>query len=322
MHAGGPSETQSVQPLTPAPVEAGYAGFRRFSAPAPPVQRRQTGAVRCAAAWWLWPHLLSLDAPLVAVVWQGCWARAAHIRLPWCHPVVLGLGVWLIYLADRLADSARAVPGDHPAARHAFHARRRTALSFLAAAAAAALVLLTPHVLSRAEFVHGLFLLALAAVYFWLIHGREQQGWTTRLPKEAAVGGMFAVGTCFFPYCQGGMARPAPWAAAAIFGGICFCNCALITVWERQAQDVRNRFSLLNAFPWLTARLQGLCLVLAGLAGMGLLLTGSLPFLPLALGGFFLAVLDHQQRRISPDALRVLADAALLTPLLFGGSFW
>ena len=195
------------------------------------------------------------------------------------------------------------------------------ALSFLAAAAAAALVLVTPCVLSRTEFRHGLLLLALAAVYFWLIHGRKQQGWTRRLPKEAAVGGMFAVGTAFFPWGEGGMDRPDLWAGAAIFGGICFCNCALITVWERHAQDVRNRSSLLNAFPWLATRLRALCLVLAALAGAGLLLTGSPPFLPLAMGGIFLAILDHQQRRMTPDALRVLADAALLTPLLFGGFF-
>ena len=321
MRSGPAIESESVQPLTSVPVETGYPGFHRFPAAAPPAPRPVVEAKRRAIAWWLWPHLLSLDAPLVAVVWQGCWARAAHERLPWCHPGVLGLGVWLIYLADRLADSTRAAPGDLVTARHAFHAQRRVALSFLAAAAAAALVLLTPCVLSRAEFFRGLLLLALAAVYFWLIHGRPQPGWTRRLPKEAAVGGMFAVGTAFFPWCQGGMERPALWAGAAIFGGICFCNCALITVWERHAQDVRSRYSLLNAFPWLAARLRGLCLVLAGLSGAGLLLTGSPPFLPLALGGLFLAVLDHQQKRISPDALRVLADAALLTPLLFSGGF-
>ena len=281
--------------------------------------RREADPARRAVPWWLWPHLLSLDAPLVAVVWQRCWAQSTHLRLSPCQPWVLGLGVWLIYLADRLADSTRLVPGDYVTPRHAFHARWRARLSLVATAVALVLVLVTPCTLSRTEFVHGLWLLALAGTYFWLIHGGTPRPWTTRLPKEAAVGGMFAAGTAFFPWCLGGGHRFGFLAGGLIFGGLCFCNCSLITVWERHAQDLRNPASLLNAFPWLTARLRGLCLVLAGLAGTGLLLTGPLPFLPLALGGMLLALLDCYKERISPDALRVLADAALLTPLLFAG---
>ena len=304
--------------LPSAPVETGYPTYRRFPVAPPKVERAEAAAGQ-RAAWWLWPHLLSLDAPLVAVVWQACWAQSAHVQLSWCHPCVLGLGVWLIYLVDRLVDSARALPGDIVTARHAFHARWRVVLSFLAATTAAALVLLTPRVLSRAEFLHGLLLLALAGVYCWLVHGRKQHGWAARLPKEAAVGGMFAAGTAFFPWCQGGLDRLDLSAGAVLFGGLCFCNCALITVWERHAQDLRNRTSLLNAFPRLAARLRGGCLALAGLAGVGLLVTGSPPFLALALSGLFLAALDRHQRKIAPDALRVLADVALVTPLLFGG---
>ena len=302
-------------------METACPAFERFPAASASLHREKTAGGR-RVAWWLWPHLLSLDAPLVAVVWQACWTRAAHTRFSWCHPLVLGLGVWLIYLVDRLADSLRAVPGDPLTPRHAFHARRRAGLSFLAATAAVSLVLVTPCVLSRAEFLHGLLLLALAGAYAWLIHGRKQQGWTARLPKEAAVGGMFAAGTAFFPWCQGGMDRLDLLAGAALFGGLCFCNCALITVWERHAQDVRNRASLLNAFPRLAGRLGGCCLALGGLAGVGVLVSGSPIFLPLALGGLFLALLDHHQGKIAPDALRVLADVALLTPLLFAGCRW
>ena len=239
------------------------------------------------------------------------------MRLSSCHPWVLGLGVWLIYLADRLADSTRTVPGDLVTPRHAFHARWRAGLSLVAAALALALALLAPCLLSRAEFVQGLILLALAGTYFWLIHGGTQRPWTARLPKEAAVGGIFAAGTAFFPWCLGGMNRLDLSAGVGIFGALCFCNCSLITVWERHAQDLRSPASLLNAFPWLAARLRGWCLVLAVLAAAGWLLTGSPPFLPLALGGSMLALLDYHKQRISPDALRVLADVALLTPLLF-----
>ena len=128
MRLGPAREVQSVPALPSAPVETGYPTYRRFPV-APPAVGRAEAAAGHRTAWWLWPHLLSLDAPLVAVVWQACWAQSAHVRLSWCHPCVLGLGVWLIYLVDRLVDSARAVPGDIVTARHAFHARRRVGLS-------------------------------------------------------------------------------------------------------------------------------------------------------------------------------------------------
>ena len=57
-------------------------------------------------AWWQWPHLMSLDAPLVALVWQRWWAHTVGITLPFSREWILGLSIWLIYLADRLADTA------------------------------------------------------------------------------------------------------------------------------------------------------------------------------------------------------------------------
>jgi hypothetical protein len=107
-----------------------------------------------------------------------------------------------------------------------------------------------------------------------------------------------------------------------LFAALCFCNCALITRWERHEEDVRNRASLLNAFPRLTARLSILCLALAALAAGAVLLAGPMPFLPLGMSAVLLAILDLCHKRLSTNAARVLADAALLTPLLFAARFF
>ena len=43
--------------------------------------------------WWLWPNLLSLDAPLVAVLWQGIFAASAGVSIPFAAHVLLGIAV-------------------------------------------------------------------------------------------------------------------------------------------------------------------------------------------------------------------------------------
>ena len=60
--------------------------------------------------WWLWPNLLGLDAPAVAVVWQRFLADASGVAVPVAASAVLALVVWGIYLTDRRLD-ARAGNG-------------------------------------------------------------------------------------------------------------------------------------------------------------------------------------------------------------------
>ena len=268
--------------------------------------------------WWLWPHLLSLDAPLVAVVWQGWWARSAGGRLSWAQEAILGGGVWLIYLADRLADTAAAAPGGHETARHVFYRRHQRGMRLLAVTVFLVLAGLAPWTLDARQFVAGLGLLALAGGYFWLVHRRADGGWARILPKEALVGAMFAAGTLFFVLGRVDVSRSETLLSGGVFGGLCFFNCALITKWERKPSDLRDVTSLLNAFPWITAHLGAGCVCLALLAGIG----GSLGhthggvILPVIVSAMLLAALDRCRDRFSIDALRVLADAALLTPWL------
>ena len=267
--------------------------------------------------WWLWPHLLSLDAPLVAVLWQRWWAGAAGIRLDGGKEVILGLGVWMIYLGDRLADTASGVSGDHPTARHRFYGQRRRTLRPLAAVLFLGLAWVTPRLLPVRQLVGGLGLLAVAGGYFWLIHRRAGRHWSRVLPKEAIVGAVFAAGTAFFVLGQTGSASDGWLAALPLFGVLCFCNCALITRWERNPADVRETSSLLNAFPGLTAHLGKHCVTLALLASVAAaIVPQGQVFVPIATSALLLAALNGCHEHCSLDALRVLADAALLTPAI------
>ena len=264
----------------------------------------------------MWPHLLSLDAPLVALVWQRWWARAAGVTLPWSREMILGLGVWLIYLADRLADTVDVRPGGTAAARHIFSRRYRDRLALLAAGISATLAILTPCWLPGDEFRSGLCLLALALGYFGLIHGWTGRGWAAWLPKEAAVGGMFGTGTVFFVVCRWEQLPASFWLVSGLFAVLCFLNCALITRWERLSRDLRDPSSLLNAFPRFCGNLRAACVALALAAVVVAVVTASPIAIPLAASALLLAALDVCERRISVEMLRVLADMVLLTPLI------
>ena len=174
---------------------------------------------------------------------------------------------------------------------------------------------LTPYWLPTGEFSSGLGLLALATGYFWLIDGWTGREWAAYLPKEAVVGGMFGAGTILFVVCRLPGFPLTGLASGFLFAAVCFLNCALITKWERQAQDVNERSSLLNAFPRFSARLRGVCLAVAMAALAISATTASWCALPVAFSALLLAGLDWFESEISADGLRILADIALLTPL-------
>ena len=269
--------------------------------------------------WWLWPHLLGLDAPVVALIWQDWWGRFAYASPQPGERLVLGLGVWLIYLADRLADVSRGRPEDAGTTRHAFVAARRRSLFVLGIAVAACLVALAPRVLPRGEFWRGLGLLGAVGAYFWLVHRGAPSRWTRALPKEAVVGAMFALGTGFFTVGQPSAGLGPLLVAGVLFGGVCFLNCALITAWERSLIDRRDPASLLNAFPRLVnAGLAPACGLTVVLALAAALIGNTVLPLPVALAAAALTALDRWRRPLSADALRCLADAVLLTPLVCG----
>lgn len=71
--------------------------------------------------WWLWLNVLSLDAPLVAVLWQWALAQAYGVKMDPITYSTLGLSVWLIYVVDRVLDT-RSVDGDQVlSARHLYY---------------------------------------------------------------------------------------------------------------------------------------------------------------------------------------------------------
>jgi hypothetical protein len=269
---------------------------------------------------WLWPNLLSLDAPIVAVLWQALFLRCFHATFDRLAAGLLMLSVWLIYAADRWLDvwkkpaKARAkiearqngalvtnFETTQESARHRFyrHHWRQVLPAWIAAFAIATWLAWTR--LPTALFQRGIALLAAIGVYFAFVHFAPWRWW----PKEFAVGILFAMGTSLAAW--GHVRSPVDVATIVLFCALCWINCAAIEIWEQPA-DWEHR----GEWPVRPAAIAVGLVALIFLYNQRPILSGAE-----TASAFGFVMLDRAKDRLSPEALRVLADIALLTPVLF-----
>jgi len=255
------------------------------------------------AHWW---HLLSLDAPTVAALWAWFFARAMRLHMPIFPALLLALGTWLLYVADRILDGLRE--SELLRERHYFHARHRTA--FLATASFLFL-LLAWYVLTRMRpeaLRDDLYIGIFALLYLFVVHRRAAP---PRLPKELAVAILFAAATAVPAWSRisAGKQQLAP--AILFFALLCWINCVGIEKWEGGDPHASTR--------WASLHLRAIVTVIALFSSIAALLAPSrgltTVYLAALLSSGLLFTLDTRSTRLSPLHLRIAADAALLTPL-------
>ncbi len=246
---------------------------------------------------WLWPNLLSLDAPAVAVIWQLLFARSFQVRVPWPATVLLAACVWMIYVADRLLDAIASRPST---ARHFFHRSHfRSFLLCFGLCALGAFGLLSTKIDSGVRSA-GVPMAAAMAAYFTLVHAAPR-AWRKLWPKELAIAILFALGTCLPVYAEAPGAGPAMLPPLALFASLCWINAVAIDRWERKQAAV-----------WLVP----LALTASGFA-LALSLSGHLwLYCAAASAAASLAWLTQRREHIPLDQRRVLADAVLAAPAL------
>jgi hypothetical protein len=276
-----------------------------------------------AAALNLW-HLLSLDAPSVAMLWTWFIARSNRIALSLSSVAAMGIAVWILYAADRLLDArlldartgALTAGSSQPPdagleARHYFHRIHRRAFRAALAAATVALALMVPHLDQPAIRLY-LVLAALLIVYSLLIHanGRRSQ----RLPKELAVGVFFSAAAFIPTVSRDPSLRPILLPVAVVFAAVCSLNCLFIYAWEHTsaspAEHAATRLALRFLRPLALSTIAiGLTLSLSRHPGAPIALA-------CAIAAALLLLLDRNRIRLSRTTLRAAADLCLLTPLL------
>jgi hypothetical protein len=274
---------------------------------------RTTSIPAALAVYW---HLLSLDAPTVAGLWCWSFGRAAHIELPSFSPLVLALGTWLVYVADRILDGLDPANRPRLRERHYFYCRHRRAFLVAGVVISPFFAWIVFRWLSQEVRLEDSAVFAVAALYFLLVHahGRFAERW---LPKELAVGLLFAAGTAIPAWARIPGQRLEITPMVGVFAILCWLNCVAIENWESPAAD-----SIHATTAWAGKNLQSLSsavfvlsLVLAFIHrhddAQICLFSAS------AIAALLLFGLASGRRFLTAMQARVAADMAMLTPVLF-----
>lgn len=265
--------------------------------------------------WWLWPNLLSLDAPLIALVWQEGFARSLGVELEWKHRALLGLCAWLAYCGDRILDGRR-LKKPVESARHEFCRVHYRPLSIAWGVGLLVAIYLALQ-LSAGELLGGMVLLSSVLVYFGLHHHpatRQRAGCI----KECMAGTGFAVGTVFFVLMQAEVSAGLIILCVA-WAGLCSVNCLMIAGWDRDLDKRMDQPSMALVWhgmetrvPWMVIAMLGVSLGAVWLDQRWMMLSAAL-----WVSGVGLIQLCLRRSSYPPMLARVLADAVLLSPLIF-----
>ncbi len=288
-------------------------------APTPPIN--PTNDAPTLYPWWRWPTRLSLDAPLVAMLWQGLFAHSFNVAWHGYQAFLLGTAVWLVYAADRWLDGYRLDPNAPHSDRHAFYRRHAAFFAVVILLVSLVAVFVLVRYATAAEWWSGAVIATMTLAYMVGVHRYGSRTQRT-VPKEVQVGVVFAVGVTLEVW----LAAPsvALFAASVGFAILCTLNCGFIAVWESDTDRAQQHPSLVQSHPRLRSSLLPLTVGFVGVSGFGCVTLPQTATLwaMVALSSAGLAGLARAETRLSKAQLRVLGDVVLLTPLLPLVSWW
>lgn len=265
--------------------------------------------------FWLWPNVASLDAPLIAVLWQLLLAHGLRVRLNPREPPVLALAVWSLYLGDRILDTLRPRDRGCEPARKSFYRRHHRAFALAGFCLTALVIPLAYVLLKRPTFYSGVALAVPVGCYFAFVHLAPPR-WRARWPREAAVSSLFTLGTFLAVWIANGRNLPSLAIPAILFSSLCWLNCSAIETWEWESAAEAAGVPSTSA-RWASRHLSIIAIAVALLAAVinFLLLAPSTFCLAAFWSAIALALLGACRSQLRVTVLRVAADAALCTPL-------
>jgi hypothetical protein len=277
--------------------------------------------------WWLWPNLLSLDAPVVALAWAWLFAKAwGVVSVPWQLWLTLGSAVWIIYAADRIIDARRAAASD---LRHQFHAR----YAKLFVAVMIGLAVWSLHsilfVLSKTVLQYGLVIMVFAVGYFVVACTQPRDG-RPMIGKNALAGLTFAYGAAAGIHAYSpvmGIGEMFFSVEVLIFAGLCVVNMTAIDFLNLEGEEEEDAAAVLNLATLLVAGV-AMFIYMSSLKREVFFFHEGFyheqyfykPFAAgILVGAACLFLLNQGRRRLDRKGYRVLVDLAVLAPVFV---FW
>jgi hypothetical protein len=252
------------------------------------------------------------------MLWQLGIAHSASVRIGAAEVTVLGCSVWLAYGADRWIEGCRLLPESIQTHRHRFYHRWRWPIAVVWSAALILDFGAALRNLPAREFRAGAWMLLPVAAYLFS-HQFVHRVSRWRAPKEVCIALLLGGGAALFPACQPGAYVPGIVISVSLFALLCFSNCALISLWEREVDRSQGQTSLalqfaeapriIRTLPWAVFLLSTIAWTAFGAK------VGAAPACAAA-SSLVLGLIDFFEARIGRIPARVLADVALMTPLI------
>lgn len=273
--------------------------------------------------WWLWPNLLSLDAPAVAVAWLYLLALGTrNIFVDWSSIITLGCVVWVIYVIDRIVDAralARYSERVHWDRRHRFHYKYRGWFLLMVIPVLMVIAYNLLYLVPKQVFVAGLLPLSLCALYVVVAKSRLRQDPSQeRVPfvKNILAGFAFAFGCVVSAAAYRSTLEVTQlFASPAVlcFALLCVLNITAVDLWAESEEDGDEEKDDENEIS-LTAPLLLLSLFTFYKSAVSEGMAQNL-FIALFISSACLYLLNMHRHRFSEDKRRVLVDVAMLVPV-------
>jgi hypothetical protein len=262
----------------------------------------------------LWLSLVCLDAPLVAVGWLWLFAQTFHAPFQIGNAVALFLTAWLIYLADRFADSSTLKPDLPRSLRQNFCLQHRELWIVMIALVAGFDAYVIWRTTALQTFLVGA-VVGIVAVAYLVVNHPLGLIWRSLPAKELAIGILFAAGTIVALLPR--IPLTGTFAIAVLaFAALCSLNCVSVAGWERELDRAQRKISLATRHPSITRQATKVCAALA-LVSLGLAaLSAPVRSFFVCVGASALLLARVNVVNTANDQRTALADLVLLTPFL------
>ena len=184
-------------------------------------------------------NILSLDAPLVVLVWQDFFADILEVELTYSNRLVFLLSVWLAYSADRILECVGAKSGRKLFKRHLFFYQNYKQFGFVWGVVLSVSVLLTCLNFERTEVFYCLGLLSIVLVnQVWSFY--EPRFFFKLISKSLRTSIILTIGCVFLPVilCEG--LKVNNYLLIFLITHLFWINCALSKSWEYETLDLKK----------------------------------------------------------------------------------